>query len=85
MNWLTAATTGFGAGLVSFGMLWLTVRQLVRRPHRKFLLLASGPVRLFLVGVAFYGVSREGSDKLLAGLGGLWLARWCVIRRTAGV
>jgi hypothetical protein len=44
------------------------------------LLGASGLARLFLVGLAFYALSREGPDKLLAGLAGLWLARWCLIR-----
>ena len=49
MTWVAAMTTGFGLGLVSFGSLWLTVRQLVRRPRQRVLIAASRVVRLLLV------------------------------------
>jgi F1F0 ATPase subunit 2 len=79
MTWIAALTTGAGLGLVFFGGLWLTVRQLVQAPRRG-LLGASRLARLALVGLGFYGLSREGPAMLLAGLVGLWLARWCLIR-----
>ena len=85
MTWLTAVTTGFGLGLASFGALWLTVRQLVSRPRRRILTGAGGLARLFLVGLVLYALSREGPDKLLAALAGLWLARSCLIRGLGGV
>jgi len=85
MTWFAAITTGFGLGLASFGALWLTVRQQAWRSQRKVLMGASGLARLFLVGLVLYALSREGPDKVLAGLGGLWLARWCLIRRLGGV
>ncbi|HLN27566.1 MAG TPA: ATP synthase subunit I [Gemmataceae bacterium] len=85
MSWLAATTTGFGLGLVSFGVLWLTVRQLLRGAQWKILMIASGLTRLSLVGLTFYALSREGPDKLLAGLAGLWLARCCLIRRLGGL
>lgn len=81
MTWFAAVTTGFGLGLTSFGVLWLTVRQLVCRPPRRGLVGASGVARLFLVGLGMYALSREGTDKLLAGLVGVWLARWCLFRK----
>lgn len=84
MTWFAAITTGFGLGLISFGGLWLTVRQLVDRPRRMVVIGASGFARLLLVGLVFYTLSREGADKVVAGLGGLWLARWCLIRRLGG-
>jgi len=84
MTWLAATTTGFGLGLISFGVLWLTVRHLLQSAQWRVLLIASGVARLSLVGLTFYALSREGPEKLLAGLAGLWLARWCLIRRLGG-
>jgi F1F0 ATPase subunit 2 len=84
MTWFAALTTGFGLGLVSFGGLWLTVRRL-GRPRGRALLAAGGLARMGLVGVVFYGVGREGPDRLLAALAGLWLARWCLLRELGGV
>jgi len=83
MTWFAAITTGFGLGLASFGVLWLAVRRLVRLPQRRALIGASTFVRLFLVGIVMYALSREGPDKLLAGLTGLWLARWCLFLELA--
>lgn len=85
MTWFAAITTGFGLGLASFGALWLTVRQLVCQPKWRVLMGASGLVRLFLVGLVLYALSCEGPDKLLAGVAGLWLARWCLLRKLGGV
>jgi F1F0 ATPase subunit 2 len=74
MTWALAMLIGAGLGLVSFGGLWLTVRRLPH-PGAKVLVPAGAAVRLGLVGVTFYGLSREGADVVLAGLAGLWLAR----------
>jgi hypothetical protein len=83
MTWFAAITTGFGLGLASFGALWLSVRQLVRQ-RRRMLVSAGGVVRLLLLGLALYALDREGPDKLLAGLAGLWLARWSLTRGLGG-
>lgn len=84
MNCIVALTTGFGLGLVSFGTLWLSVGELVRRPDRRVYVCASRIVPLFVVGVVFYGLSQDGIATLLTGLCGLWLARWSLIRRLGG-
>lgn len=87
MNWTLAVLVGAGLGLVCFGGLWLTVQGVTQgplRPHPARLLLAwSSLVRLALLAVGFSGLSREGPDKVLAGLGGLWLVRWCLIRQVS--
>jgi F1F0 ATPase subunit 2 len=83
MNAGTALLIGLGLGLASFGGLWLTVRGL---PTGKagIWLAVSAVVRLGLVGVTFYGLSREGPGLVLAGLAGLWLGRWWVVRQVGG-
>ncbi|MGN6545419.1 MAG: N-ATPase subunit AtpR [Aureliella sp.] len=84
MTWLAALATGFGAGLFSFGGLWLTVRQFVLRSQPRRLTFAIGAVRMLLVGLCFYWLSRQGAREVLAGLAGLWLARWWLVERLGG-
>jgi len=83
MTWVSALTTGAGLGLVFFGGLWLTVLEFTRR-QRVGLIWASYLARMALAALVFYGLSREGPDMVLAGLGGLWLSRWYLIRRLGG-
>jgi F1F0 ATPase subunit 2 len=83
MTWNEALMTGAGLGLAYFGGLWLTVRYL-SRGRRGVLLAASRCLRLGLVGLTFYGLSRDGVGMVLSGLAGLWLARWCLIRQLSG-
>jgi F1F0 ATPase subunit 2 len=83
MTWIAAATTGAGVGVVYFGGLWLTVRRLTAREN--LLLGVSRVARLALVAVVFYGLSREGADMVVAGLGGLWLARCVLVRQLGGL
>jgi hypothetical protein len=82
MTWTEAIFVGLGLGLICFGGLWLKVRRL--RPDRPALLGLSSAARLALVGLTFVGLGRAGPDLLLAGLGGLWLGRWCVLRQVGG-
>lgn len=85
MTWIAAMTTGAGLGLAFYGGLWLTVRQLVWKQRHKGFLVASGFVRLALVGLVLYGLGCEGVDKMVAGVTGLWLARGCLIRQLGEV
>ncbi len=85
MTHALALTTGAGLGLTFFGGLWLTVRAFfLRKAQSRFLLGVSQLLRFVLVGLTLYGLSREGSDMLLAGLGGMWLARCWVLREVGG-
>lgn len=84
MTWFTAASAGVGLGLIFFGGLWLTVQQLVRKQRRGGLLGVSYLVRLALAALVIHRLSREGADKILAGLCGWWLARWSLIRQVEG-
>jgi F1F0 ATPase subunit 2 len=85
MTLFVAFTTGFGLGLASFGALWLTVRRLLTRPGGNLGMGVSGLARLLLIGLVFWGLGREGPDKVLAGLAGLWLARGVLLRELGGV
>jgi F1F0 ATPase subunit 2 len=85
MTWVAALTTGFGLGLASFGSLWLTVRPLMHWPRQRLVIGASSAVRLLVVVVVLYALAREGAGLLLAGLVGLWLARWSVVWRLEGM
>ncbi len=93
MTWVAATTTGFGVGLASFGLLRWTVHQVLsdqarsRGPNdasatkRTLLTVASGLIRLALLGLVMFGLAREGIGNLLAGVVGILLARECLIRR----
>ncbi len=81
MNWFVALSIGFGAGLVSFGGLWLTVRQMIQMPYRRTWLIMSQVGRLGLCVLVFGALSREGIGAILPALGGIWIARLHLIRR----
>jgi F1F0 ATPase subunit 2 len=85
MTWLTAVTTGAGAGLAYFGGLWLTVRMVLSTPQRRWLLPASSITRLTLVGVTFYALSQTGAGHAVAGLVGVLIARRWVMSRAGEV
>jgi F1F0 ATPase subunit 2 len=85
MTAISAATTGASVGLAYFAGLWVSVQQLARRPRRHVLLAASQIGRLGLAGGVFYGLSLEGADRVLAGLGGFLVARWLLVRKVGGV
>ncbi len=84
MSGFTAFTVGAVLGLLYFGGLWLTVCRLRWQPRWHVGLALSSGVRLALVGLTFYLLSRGGAGRLLAGLGGLWLARCYLIRHLGG-
>lgn len=80
MNGVAAFMTGVGLGLVSGGTLWLAVRAVVNRPSRQAVLILDRVARFALVGLTIYGLSRYGSNAVLAGLGGLGVGRFYLIR-----
>lgn len=83
MTWLTALTTGLGAGLAYFGGLWLTVRFVVGTPRQRWLLAVSLLGRLALVGVTLFALAGCGAGHAIAGLAGVLLARrWLLNRST---
>jgi len=84
MTWVAAVSTGAGLGLITFGGLWLTVRWRSGRPPQPSIFLLSSLVRLFVVGLVFYGLSREGPGVALAALGGMLGARWLLVRPLGG-
>jgi F1F0 ATPase subunit 2 len=84
MSRIDALIAGAGLGIVFYGGLWLTVRHLLRRPRGPVWLWLSNGIRLAVVGLSFYGIGREGPDKLVLGLGGLWLARWGLVHHLGG-
>jgi F1F0 ATPase subunit 2 len=85
MSCIEGFTTGIGLGLVFFQGLWLTVRQLVRRPRRRAWGGVSRLARLILAGLVLAALSREGAGPLLAALLGFWLARGLLLRQLGGV
>jgi F1F0 ATPase subunit 2 len=84
MNWIAAVGTGAGMGLAFYGGLWLSVRRLATARRRAGWLGVSRVARLTLVALGFYALSREGIDLALAGLAGLLLVRWYLLRRLGG-
>ena len=85
MSWGEALGAGAGLGLVYFGGLWLTVHRIVQGTRGKGLLLLSWLARLTLAALVFAALAREGPGAVLAGLGGLVLARRCLVGRLGGV
>jgi F1F0 ATPase subunit 2 len=83
MNWAAAAGTGFGLGLAYFGGLWLTVRRVGTGSAAGF---AAGRLaRLGLAAVVFYALLKTGGVRaVVAGLVGLLVARWYLVRRIGG-
>ncbi len=84
MNWVTAITTGALMGLIYFGGLWLTVRQVVGRQRGAGLIFISRLARMILFGTVFYLLSRRSAGQAMAGLGGFWSARWYLLLRLGG-
>jgi F1F0 ATPase subunit 2 len=84
MTWVAALTTGAGVGLAYFFGLWLTVRQIIRWPHRHSLIVWSRIARIVLVGLVFFALTKHGSGLLVMGLAGFWLARGFLICRLGG-
>lgn len=85
MTLAAAAILGVGLGVSYFGTLWLGVRGLIRRPERALYFAAGGFARFTLLGLSLALLSRLGADRLLAALGGLWLARTLLLARLGRV
>ncbi len=84
MNWMIAMTSGALVGLIYFGGLWLTVREVVGKQRGAGLLLVSGLARMALFGAVFYWLSQRSAGQAMAGLGAFWSVRWCLLRRLGG-
>lgn len=85
MNWLAAFTTGIGAGLAYYGLLWLTLRLVLARPGCQSLLAVSYLARLGLLAATFRALSASGWAITLSGLAGLLLARHRLLTTCGGV
>lgn len=85
MNWVAAASTGAGLGIVYYGGLWLTLRAVLSNSLGTGWLTISRAARLGVVGIGFYGLAQEGVALACAALAGLLLARWYLIRRLGGI
>jgi F1F0 ATPase subunit 2 len=85
MTWIEAIGAGAVLGLAYFGGLWLTVCQVVSRPTWAAWIPLASVVRLMLLGTGLAILGRQGAGSILASLGGLWLARWFLIRWLGGV
>jgi F1F0 ATPase subunit 2 len=71
---VAAALAGCALGLVHFGALWLAVRRhAARRGGAAALALHLG--RLAVLGVGLWLIARHGALPLIAGLGGVVVAR----------
>lgn len=81
MNWIAAFSIGVGLGLVSFGGLWLTLKQMIQMPYRRTWVTMSQIGRLALCTLVFGALSRDGVSAILPALGGFWIARLHLIRR----
>jgi F1F0 ATPase subunit 2 len=71
---------GFGAGVIFFGGLWLTVRRLDRLRYPGVVFLLSSVARLALVLAVFWWLSRDGLPQLALCLTGFIIARFVLIR-----
>jgi F1F0 ATPase subunit 2 len=71
---------GFGAGVVFFGGLWLTVRRLDGLRNPAVVVLLSSVARLAFVLAAFWWLSRGGLAQLAVCLTGFLIARFVLIR-----
>lgn len=82
MNWVVAASMGFGLGLAHFGGLWLGVSAL---KNGKKQYMQGRTARLALASVTFYALLMTGGlVALAAGLGGWLAARWYLVRSIGG-
>lgn len=79
---LAFAAIGALLGALYFGGLWLTLRQLPRLNHPMLWLLISTITRLGLVLAAFYLVSQDQWQRLLACLAGFIAVRIYLVHKT---
>jgi F1F0 ATPase subunit 2 len=84
MNWIMAITIGALVGLIYFGGLWLTVRQVIGGRRGVGLVFISRLARMVLFGAVFYWLSRRSAGQAMAGFGGFWSARWYLLLRLGG-
>ena len=84
MIWIAGIGAGAGLGLAYFGGLWLTVRGVVGRPDRSALIACGAAIRFVLLASGLILLARRGAGGLVGALGGLWLARWVLLRWIAG-
>jgi F1F0 ATPase subunit 2 len=85
MRWIAGIVVGSVLGLVYFGGLWLTVRGVLVRSWRASWMPLSWAARSILIALGLVILSRQGLTGILAGLGGLWLSRWFLLRELGGV
>jgi F1F0 ATPase subunit 2 len=84
MMYVAAASAGAGLGLAYFGMLWLTVRGLVKAPTWSVLATCGAAIRFVLLAAGLAMLCRGGVGALLGALGGFWLSRSLLLRRLGG-
>ncbi len=84
INLITAIATGAIIGLIYFGGLWLTVRQVIGRQQGAALVTMSWLARIMLFGAAFYALGNRNTVQALAGFGGFWIARFYLLYRLGG-
>jgi len=78
---LLALVAGLGLGLIFFGGLWLTVRQLADTRHPWLLFAMSFVVRLALVVAGMYLVMDNSWQRMLACLAGFIIMRQAMLSR----
>jgi hypothetical protein len=85
MNWVVAASTGFGLGLAYFGGLWLSLRTFRAGVHSPTRFLIGRLGRLMLAAITFYALLRTGGIPAVAlGLLGLLAARRFLVLTIGG-
>jgi len=78
---LLALVAGLGLGLIFFGGLWLTVRQLADIRHPWLLFAMSFILRLALVVAGMYLVMDDSWQRMLACLAGFIIVRQIMLSR----
>jgi hypothetical protein len=84
MNGIAAIVVGAGLGLVYFGGLWVTLRVVLGGSCRASWIPLGWAVRFIMLAWGMVILSRQGAVGILAGLGGLWLSRWFLLRELGG-
>lgn len=82
---LVGLIAGLALGIVFFGGLWLTVREIPRSRQPAVLVVLSFMLRMLLVLAGFFLLSRGGWAVPVAGLLGFLVARTLLIRRVRGL
>ncbi len=77
---LVALVSGFAAGVLFFGGLWLTVRRLPTMKHPGLVFLLSYVVRLAVVLGLVWWLSRGGLPAIGLCMAGFLVARFVLIR-----